>query len=68
MKRLNFDVDVVQCEWGTGVDMGILRAKLEADREHKVKAICCVHNETATGVTNNLANIRKVIGEYDHRC
>lgn len=66
MKRLNFDVDVVQCEWGTGVDMGILRAKLEADREHKVKAICCVHNETATGVTNNLANIRKVIDDCMH--
>lgn len=66
MKRLNFDVDVVQCEWGTGVDMGILRAKLEADREHKVKAICCVHNETATGVTNNLANIRKVLDDCMH--
>lgn len=66
MKRLNFDVDVVQCEWGTGVDLGILREKLEADKEHKVKALCVVHNETATGVTNNLAAIRKVLDDCMH--
>nr|ACN39798.1 unknown [Picea sitchensis] len=66
MKRLNFDVDVVHCEWGTGVDLEILRTKLEADKEHKVKAICCVHNETATGVTNNLAAIRTVIDDCMH--
>lgn len=66
MKRLNFDVDVVNCEWGTGVDLGILRAKLEADKEHKVKALCVVHNETATGVTNNLAAIRKVLDDCMH--
>uniref|UniRef100_A0A0D6R2M3 alanine--glyoxylate transaminase n=1 Tax=Araucaria cunninghamii TaxID=56994 RepID=A0A0D6R2M3_ARACU len=66
MKRLNFDVDVVKCEWGTGANLDILNAKLEADKEHQVKAICVVHNETATGVTNNLAAVRGVLDDCRH--
>uniref|UniRef100_A0A0C9S837 alanine--glyoxylate transaminase n=1 Tax=Wollemia nobilis TaxID=56998 RepID=A0A0C9S837_9CONI len=66
MQRLKFDVDVVKCEWGTGANLDILTAKLEADKEHKVKAICVVHNETATGVTNNLVAVRGVLDDCRH--
>lgn len=63
MKRLHYEVDVMDSEWGEGVNLAILKRKLLNDRNHKVKAICVVHNETATGVTTNLAAIREVLGK-----
>lgn len=62
MKRLNFDVDVIDCEGGEGVDLDILRQKLEADQAHVVKAVCVVHNETSTGVTSDIGEVRQVLG------
>ncbi|KAI8002780.1 Serine--glyoxylate aminotransferase [Camellia lanceoleosa] len=54
-QRLNFNVDVVESDWGQGANLEVLASKLVADSAHTIKAICIVHNETATGVTNNLA-------------
>ncbi|GFQ02893.1 serine--glyoxylate aminotransferase [Phtheirospermum japonicum] len=54
-QRLKFNVDVVESEWGRGADLDVLASKIADDKEHTIKAICIVHNETATGVTNNLA-------------
>ncbi|KAG6679178.1 hypothetical protein I3842_14G117500 [Carya illinoinensis] len=65
-QRLNFNVDVVESEWGQGANLDILASKLAADTAHTIKAICIVHNETATGVTNNLAKVRKILDEYRH--
>ncbi|TJX44919.1 aminotransferase class V-fold PLP-dependent enzyme, partial [Soehngenia saccharolytica] len=65
-QRLNFDVDVVSSEWGRGANLEVLSAKLSQDKEHKVKAVCIVHNETATGVTNNLAAVRRVLDDCGH--
>lgn len=66
MKRLNFEVDVIDSEWGEGVDLDILKKKLHADHTHEVKAVCVVHNETATGVTTNLSAVRQVLDEVCH--
>lgn len=66
MRRLRFDVDVVMCEWGAGVDLGDLKARLAADRGHRVKAVCVVHNETSTGVTNDIGGVRRVLDECGH--
>jgi len=63
MQRYNFDVDVFECEWGTGVDLELLKEKLQSDRSHSVKAVCVVHNETSTGVTNDIGAVRKVLGK-----
>lgn len=63
-QRLNFNVDVVESEWGQGANLDVLAAKLAADTAHTIKAICIVHNETATGVTNNLANVRRLLGKF----
>lgn len=64
MQRYNFDVDVVDCEWGTGVDLDNLKQKLQSDWSHSVKAVCVVHNETSTGVTNDIGAIRRVMGKH----
>ncbi|KAG0627882.1 hypothetical protein M758_2G235100 [Ceratodon purpureus] len=66
MKRLNFDVDVIESEWGEGVNLDILLQKLQADHSHAVKAVCVVHNETSTGVTNDLGLVRKSLDEAGH--
>lgn len=55
-------MDVVESEWGRGADLDVLASKLAADTAHTIKAVCIVHNETATGVTNNLATVRKILG------
>ncbi|KAG1338503.1 putative Serine--glyoxylate aminotransferase [Cocos nucifera] len=68
-QRLKFDIDVIESEWGRGANLDILAMKLAADRAHTIKAICIVHNETATGVTNNLAAVRNLLGKqriYSH--
>lgn len=65
-KRLGYNVDVVESDWGYGADLDALASKLAADTAHTIKAICIVHNETATGVTNNLASVRKILGKI--RC
>lgn len=62
-QRLNFNVDVIESEWGQGANLDILASKLAADSAHTIKAICIVHNETATGVTNNLATVRRILGK-----
>ena len=62
-QRLGFNVDVVESEWGRGADLDVLEAKLRQDTAHTIKAIAIVHNETATGVTNNLATVRKLLGQ-----
>lgn len=65
-QRLGFDVDVVDVEWGAGVDLDLLKAKLVADKSHSVKALAVVHNETSTGVTNDIAGIRRVLGKFTY--
>lgn len=67
MKRLNLDVDVIDCEWGSGADLDALRQRLLADaHSSRVKAVCCVHNETATAVTNDIGKVRAVLDECNH--
>lgn len=65
-KRLNFDVDVVESDWGQGANLEVLASKIAEDKSHTIKAVCIVHNETATGVTNNLATVRKILDHYQH--
>ncbi|KAJ6303001.1 hypothetical protein OIU77_016980 [Salix suchowensis] len=65
-KRLGFNVDVVESDWGQGANLDILASKLAEDTAHTIKAVCIVHNETATGVTNNLAKVRKILDDYRH--
>lgn len=65
-ERLGFRVDVIDVEWGEAVDPGLIGAALAADKAHAIKAVLLVHNETATGVTNDLAGIREAMDEARH--
>lgn len=59
-------VDAVNVEWGEGVPVDIFAQKLADDKAHKIKAILVCHNETATGVTSDIAGVRKALDAVAH--
>jgi alanine-glyoxylate transaminase/serine-glyoxylate transaminase/serine-pyruvate transaminase len=64
--KLGLEVDFVPGDWRHGVDPDGVEKKLSEDREHEIKAISVVHNETSTGVTSRVAKIRKAIDRAGH--
>jgi alanine-glyoxylate transaminase/serine-glyoxylate transaminase/serine-pyruvate transaminase len=64
--RLGLEVDITQGDWRHGVDPQIVEHKLLEDPSHKIKAVCVVHNETSTGVTSRIREIRKAIDRARH--
>jgi len=52
--------------WRRGVQADMIEARLRADTGHVIKAVCVVHNETSTGVTSNIAAVRKAIDAAGH--
>lgn len=52
--------------WRRGVQADSIEARLRADTGHVIKAVCVVHNETSTGVTSNIAAVRKAIDAAGH--
>ncbi|MEL6118189.1 MAG: aminotransferase class V-fold PLP-dependent enzyme [Pseudomonadota bacterium] len=65
-ERLGLDVDCVEVEWGKGVPLEEYAKRLEADKNHEIKAVFATQNETATGVTSDIEGVRKVLNELDH--
>ena len=63
---LGLEVDYVEGDWRHGVDPGEVAAHLDADSQHQIKAVMVVHNETSTGVTSRIAEIRKAIDSCGH--
>jgi len=53
-------------DWRYGVDAEMIGARLKADTGHQIKAVCVVHNETATGVISDMAAVRKAIDAAKH--
>ncbi len=65
-KRLGFDVEVLDVEWGEGVPLDRMASALRGDPHHKIKAILACHNETATGVTSDIGALRGVMDAAKH--
>ncbi len=65
-ERLGLEVEFVPGDWRRGVDPGALEARLAEDRDHTIKAVCAVHNETSTGVTSRIAELREAIDRSSH--
>lgn len=64
--RLGLDVAAPELEWGDGIDEVWLEQQLRADAAHAIKAVLVCHNETATGVVNDLPAIRKAMDAAGH--
>ena len=52
--------------WRHGVQAHVIEERLKLDTAHSIKAVCVVHNETSTGVTSNIAAVRKAIDAAKH--
>lgn len=52
--------------WRNGVQAEMIQARLEEDRDHRLRAVCVVHNETSTGVTSDIAAVRRAIDAAGH--
>ena len=65
-KKLSLDVELVPGDWRHGIDSKVVEQKLSQDKNHKIKALLVLHNETATGITNNIKNIRKAMDSAKH--
>ncbi|CAG2146228.1 pyridoxal-phosphate-dependent aminotransferase family protein [Cupriavidus plantarum] len=53
-------------DWRHGVDAAAIGARLTEDKAHAIKAVCVVHNETSTGVTSDIAAVRRAIDAANH--
>ena len=57
-ERLGLDVDVIDVAWGAGMPVKEVGRRLAADTAGAIKAVFVTHNETATGVTSDIAAVR----------
>jgi alanine-glyoxylate transaminase/serine-glyoxylate transaminase/serine-pyruvate transaminase len=65
-KRLGLDPVFVPGDWRHGVDPAQVEAKLAEDKGQHIKAVMAVHNETSTGVTSRIGDVRKAIDRAKH--
>jgi len=65
-EKFKLEVDFLAGDWRRGAQPAEIEARLVADREHSIKAVMVVHNETSTGVTSRIHEIRKAIDRAKH--
>ena len=65
-RRHGLEVVVQDEEWGTGANPERIEEALRADKTHEIKGVMVVHNETATGVTSDVAAVRRAIDAAGH--
>jgi alanine-glyoxylate transaminase/serine-glyoxylate transaminase/serine-pyruvate transaminase len=65
-QKLGLEVDYLPGDWHRGADPDAIESKLDEDQNHRIKAVAIVHNETSTGVTSRLPEIRKAMDRAGH--
>ncbi|GAA4616863.1 pyridoxal-phosphate-dependent aminotransferase family protein [Saccharopolyspora hordei] len=65
-ESLGLVVDFVPGDWRHGVDPAVVAERLAADEQHGIAAVMVVHNETSTGVTSRVPEIRAAIDDAGH--
>jgi alanine-glyoxylate transaminase / serine-glyoxylate transaminase / serine-pyruvate transaminase len=65
-ERLGLDIDYVPGNWRRGASPADLEARLSSDTRRGVKAVVVVHNETSTGVTSRISELRRVMNRLRH--
>jgi len=65
-ERLGLVIDFVPGDWRRGVDPQVVAERLASDKAHGIAAVMVVHNETSTGVTSRVPEIRAAIDQADH--
>jgi alanine-glyoxylate transaminase/serine-glyoxylate transaminase/serine-pyruvate transaminase len=76
-KRLGLNVELAASEgpdehfpqahsWRRAIDVDLIEARLRADTQKRIRAVCVVHNETSTGVTSPILPVRRVLDSLSH--
>jgi alanine-glyoxylate transaminase / serine-glyoxylate transaminase / serine-pyruvate transaminase len=65
-RRFGLEVDFVGGDWRSGVDPTVVEQRLSEDEGHSYKAVAVVHNETSTGVTTRVSDVRRAIDRTGH--
>lgn len=65
-ERHGLVVDTVEVPWGEGVPVEEYARRLAADKARRIKAVLVCHNETATGVTSDVAAVRRALDAAGH--
>jgi len=64
--KLGLDPEFIASDWRSGADAAAIEARLRDDKGHAIKAVCVVHNETSTGATSRIDEVRKAIDAARH--
>ena len=64
--KFKLDVDFIPGDWRRGADVEQIEAHLAADRQHQIKAVMVVHNETSTGCVTHPLEVRKAMDRVRH--
>lgn len=64
--KLGLEPEFIGSDWRSGADAAAIEARLRDDKGHTVKAVCVVHNETSTGATSRIDEVRKAIDAAKH--
>src|ERR1700730_17110697 len=64
--RWGINVDFLPGDWRHGASPAEIEAKLTADKSHAIKAVMVVHNETSTGVTSRVGEVRAAMDKVGH--
>ncbi|MCZ0733732.1 pyridoxal-phosphate-dependent aminotransferase family protein [Phreatobacter sp. AB_2022a] len=64
--KLGIEATFIASDWRSGADAAAIEAALREDRTHAFKAVCVVHNETSTGCTSRIDEVRRAIDAADH--
>jgi alanine-glyoxylate transaminase/serine-glyoxylate transaminase/serine-pyruvate transaminase len=65
-RRLALEPEFLPGDWRSGADPEAIEKRLRADGAERIKAVCVVHNETSTGVTSRIAEVRRAIDAARH--
>ena len=64
--KLGLEVEFIPGDWRHGADPQAIAERLRRDDGHQIQAVCVVHNETSTGVTSRIGDIRRAIDDTGH--
>ncbi|MCB4824449.1 pyridoxal-phosphate-dependent aminotransferase family protein [Roseicella aerolata] len=64
--RLGLKAQFLPTDWRRGADVPAIEAALREDKAHEIKAVCVVHNETSTGCTSRIDEVRRAIDAAGH--
>jgi alanine-glyoxylate transaminase/serine-glyoxylate transaminase/serine-pyruvate transaminase len=65
-KRVGINPEFIDTDWRAGADVEGIAPALAADKQHRIKAVAVVHNETSTGCTSDIAAVRRAIDDVGH--